>query len=124
MKENKIDREIVESARIFGQWLNRVAYKFAEKEIAETSKNRTKKVSQLKARILKQIEVDTINAESPQDMIYRAYMRLSNVLQEDVPAKAAKFLDAVNSGDELSFTKARQMLIMYMRMSPDKSPDN
>ncbi len=119
MKENKINREVVESARIFGQWLNTVACKFAEREIAETSKNRTKKVKQLKARILKQIETDTINAESPQDMIYRTYMRLNSSLQEDVPSKAAKFLDAVNSGDELSFTKARQMLLMYMRMSPD-----
>lgn len=52
-------------------------------------------------------------------MIYRTYMRLNNSLQEDVPAKAAKFLDAVNSGDEVSFTKARQMLIVFMRMSPD-----
>ncbi len=119
MEENKINREVVESARFFGQQLNTVACKFAEREISISTKNRTNKVKQLKARILKQIEIDTINAESPQDMIYRTYMRLNNALQEDVPAKAAKFLDAVNSGDEISFTEARQMLIVYMRMSPD-----
>jgi hypothetical protein len=119
MKEKKINREIVESARVFGQWLNQVAYNYARKEIGQSSKNRAEKIQQFKARVIKQIEHDTNNARTPQEMIYRTYMRINNASYEDVPARAAKFLDAVNSGDEISFTEARQMLIMYMRMRND-----
>lgn len=116
MKENKIDIEIVESARIFGQWLNQTAYKFADKEVATDIKDRKGKINQVKSKILMQIENDAANASTPQDMIFRTSIRACRMLQRDVPSQAARFIDAVNSGSEISFTEARQMLLMYLRM--------
>ena len=121
--DHKINSEIVSSARVFGQWLNRTAATFADREIESTAEDRKEKIREIKTKILKQIETDVINAATPQDMLYRTSMRAVRMSRRDVPAKAARFIDAVNSGEEIKFDEAKQMIMMYMRLKPEQ-PDS
>lgn len=115
MRENVINFEIVESARIFGQWLNKTADAVARNKVKE-KQNGLDKIKKIKAKILMQIENDIVNAKTPQDMLFRTSISAGKMLQEDVPVKAARFIDAVNSGEEISFDEARQLLMLYMRL--------
>lgn len=115
MEARKINREIVESARALGQWLNRTAYIVADSDVEESANDRAKKVRQGKAKILVEFESAAMSATSPQDMLYRISTRAGRLLQRDMPAEATKFFDETMT-EELSFQNARQMLIAYMRL--------
>ncbi len=124
MEARKINREIVESARALGQWLNRTAYIVADSDVEESANDRAKKVRQGKAKILVEFESAAMSATSPQDMLYRISTRAGRLLQRDMPAEATKFFDETMT-EELSFQNARQMLIAYMRLRStfEKSED-
>jgi hypothetical protein len=72
-----IDREIVESARALGQWLNRAAYRVADADVEDkySEAERAKKVRQAKAKILVEFESAAMSATTPQDMMYRISTR-------------------------------------------------
>lgn len=116
MKENKIDREIVESAKAYGQWLNLTAYLVAKEE---TKGKSYQDLVKQKAKVLVGFESAVMSGETPQDMLHRISTQAGRLLQSDAPAEATKFMDAVMSG-EVSAKTAQQMLIAYMRLRTEK----
>ncbi len=117
MKENKIDRDIVESARAYGQWLNLTAYLVAKEETKE--KNNYQDLIKQKAKILVGFESAAMSGETPQDMLHRVSTQAGRLLQSEAPADATKFMDAVMCG-EVDAKTAQQMLIAYMRLRTEK----
>ena len=117
MKENKINREIVESARAYGQWLNLTAYLVAKEETKE--KNNYQDLIKQKAKILVGFESAAMSGETPQDMLRRVSTQAGRLLQSEAPAEATKFIDAVMCG-EVDANTAQQMLIAYMRLRTEK----
>jgi DNA-binding protein H-NS len=115
MNARKIDRQIVESARSLGQWLNRTAYIVADSEVKPEAAERTKKVQKEKAKILVEFESAAMSAKTPQDMLHRISTRAGRLLQRDAPAEATRFYDATNSG-EIEPEDALHLLIAYMRL--------
>ncbi len=118
METRMIDREIVESARALGQWLNRAAYRVADAYVEDKhgEAERAKKVRQAKAKILVEFESAAMSATTPQDMMYRISTRAGRLLQMDMPAEAAKFLDETLIGEKLKPKDALHLLIAYMRL--------
>ncbi|MFL6215834.1 MAG: hypothetical protein ACJ74J_18265 [Blastocatellia bacterium] len=123
MRENKIPKEIVESAREYGQWLNRTAYFVAKNEVSEKTENREARIRKEKAKILIEFESAARSAETPQDMFDRVSTRAGRLLQSDAPAEATHFMDAAMSGDEVTAKDALQMLVAYMRLRSGKTPE-
>ena len=115
MKENKIDREIVESARAYGQWLNLTAYVVAKEETKDKS---YQDLIKQKAKVLVGFESAVMSGETPQDMLHRISTQAGRLLQSDAPAEATKFMDWVMSGEDGK--TAQQMLIAYMRLRTEK----
>jgi hypothetical protein len=116
MEARKINREIVESARALGQWLNRTAYLVADSEVEETAADRAKKVRQNKAKILVEFESAAMSATTPQDMLHRISTRAGRLLQQDMPAEATRFMDETNIGEFVTPKDAVHLLIAYMRL--------
>jgi len=118
METRMIDREIVESARALGQWLNRAAYKVADADVEDkySEAERAKKVRQAKAKILVEFESAAMSATTPQDMMYRISTRAGRLLQMDMPAEATTFLDETLIGEKLRPKDALHLLIAYMRL--------
>lgn len=114
MKENKIDREIVESARAYGQWLNLAAFIVANGET-----NNYSDMLKQKAKILVGFESAAMSGDTPQDMLRRVSTQAGRLLQSEAPAEATKFIDAVMCG-EVDANTAQQMLIAYMRLRTEK----
>ena len=118
METRMIDREIVESARALGQWLNRAAFKVADSDLEDKygEAERAKKIRQAKAKILVEFESAAMSATTPQDMMYRISTRAGRLLQMDMPAEATKFLDETLIGEKLKPKDALHLLIAYMRL--------
>lgn len=115
MNARKINKEIVESARSLGQWLNRTAYIVADSEVKPDTAERSKKVHKEKAKILVEFESAAMSAKTPQDMLHRISTRAGRLLQRDAPAEATRFYDATNSG-EIEPEDALHLLIAYLRL--------
>lgn len=118
---NTINSDIVKSARIFGQWLNQTAHSLADRDVEVHIEKREEKINCLKSKLLKQMETDIINSLTPQDMIFRTTMRAVKMSEQDVPSKATRFIDAVNSGKEIHFDEAKQILMIYLRLESENS---
>lgn len=116
MKENKIDREIVLSAKAYGQWLNLTAYLVAKEETKDKS---YQDLIKQKAKVLVGFESAVMSGKTPQDMLHRISTQAGRLLQSDAPAEATKFMDAVMCG-EVEAETAQQMLIAYMRLRTEK----
>lgn len=116
MEARKINREIVESARALGQWLNRTAYIVADSDVEKDAADRDKKVRQGKAKILVEFESATMSATTPQDMLHRISTRAGRLLQQDMPAEATRFFDETMIGENISPKDAAHLLIAYMRL--------
>jgi hypothetical protein len=118
METRMIDREIVESARALGQWLNRAAFRVADSDIDDkySEAERAKKIRQAKAKILVEFESAAMSATTPQDMMYRISTRAGRLLQMDMPAEATKFLDETLIGEKLKPKDALHLLVAYMRL--------
>jgi hypothetical protein len=118
METRMIDREIVESARALGQWLNRAAYRVADAGVEDkfSDTERARKVRQAKAKILVEFESAAMSATTPQDMMYRISTRAGRLLQMDMPADATKFLDETLIGEKLKPKDALHLLVAYMRL--------
>lgn len=118
METRQIDREIVESARALGQWLNRAAYRVADADTDDkySEAERAKKIRQAKAKILVEFESAAMSATTPQDMMYRISTRAGRLLQMDMPAEATRFLDETLIGEKLKPKDALHLLIAYMRL--------
>lgn len=120
MQATKIPKDIVESARELGQWLNRTAYFVADSEIKADVPDRKTKVQKEKAKILVEFESAAMSAKTPQDMLHRISTRAGRLLQQDAPAKATRYMDATASG-EIEPQDALHLLIAYLRLRSEKT---
>ena len=123
MEARKIDREIVESARALGQWLNRTAYNVARSEVEPGTPDADKKVRQGKAKILVEFESAAMSATSPQDMLYRISIRAGRLLQHDMPASATRYMDETMTGAKVAPKDALHLLVAYMRLRATSEKD-
>jgi hypothetical protein len=125
MQATKIPKDIVESARELGQWLNSTAYFVAKAEVKKpdaqilTREDRAK-IQKEKAKILVEFESAAMSAKTPQDMLHRISTRAGRLLQQDVPAKATRYMDATASG-EIEPQDALHLLIAYLRLRSEKT---
>jgi predicted RNase H-like HicB family nuclease len=120
MQERKIPKDIVESARELGQWLNRTAYFVANTEIEVGTQDRESKIQREKARILVVLESSARSAKSPQDMLDRVMTQAHRLLQQDAPPGATRFMGATMSG-EIPSEDALHLLVSYLRLRSEKA---
>lgn len=124
MEARKINREIVESARALGQWLNRTAYIVADSDVEKDAADRDKKVRQSKAKILVEFESAAMSATTPQDMLHRISTRAGRLLQQDMPAEATRFFDETMIGENILPKDAVHLLIAYLRLRSSFTKSN
>jgi hypothetical protein len=120
MQARKIPKEIVESARELGQWLNRTAFFIADSEIKSDAPDRRARVQKEKAKMLVEFESAAMSAKTPQDMLHRISTRAGRLLQQDAPAKATRYMDATASG-EIDPQDALHLLVAYLRLRSEKT---
>jgi len=116
-----ISPEVVNSAGVLGQWLNRTAYFVADGEVEGKGNNpeRTSKVRKAKAKILVEFESAAMSAKDPLDMLFRISTRAGRLLQDDLPSDAKAFMDAVAT-QQIEPQKAVWLLVAYMRLRAPK----
>lgn len=120
MDNQNISKDIVESARAFGQWLNYAAWKTADEVYDEKTQERYTKVAKEKAKILAEIESTVNSSKNSLDMLSRVSIRAGRYLKSDAPVEAGVFMDAVAMGEPeggISFENAKNLILAYSRLS-------
>lgn len=110
--------EIVQSASALGRWLNRTAF-FAARDEAEEfpSKKKLKdqQIKETKAKILIVLESAVLSAKTPEAMVSQVLRQAGQMLLDEAPAEARRFVDATNTR-EITHDQAKHLLIAYMRL--------
>lgn len=121
-KMEKIDSEIVKSARILGKWLNWVAFLAANSEIKEGTSNYWEELRKMKAKVLVELESSTFSAKTGNALIAHAITRAGRLSGMDAPEGAALFMEKTASG-ELPLDDAKNLLIAFSRLinKPEKT---
>ncbi len=123
MNEQKIDSDIVQSAREYGAYLNYVAYLIAENEVKENEEQEDggtgRDLYEAKARALAQMESTTLSARRPSALFAQLNVMAGRQVNRDVPAEAERFVEAVNTG-EIEFDVAKDLVLAYMRLRSDE----
>ncbi len=114
-KMEKIDLEIVQSARILGKWLNKVAYFAAKNEVKEGAPNYWDELRKAKAKVLVELESSTFSAKSGHALLAQAITRAGRLSGMDAPDGAALFMEKTASG-ELSLEASKNLLIAFSRL--------
>jgi len=114
-KMEKIDLEIVQSARILGKWLNKVAYFAAKNEVKQGSSNYWEELRKTKAKVLVELESSTFSSKSGNALIAQAITRAGRLSGMDAPEGAALFMEKTASG-ELPLDAAKNLLIAFSRL--------
>lgn len=125
MQATKIPKDIVESARELGQWLNSTAYFVAKGEVKKSdaqalTREDKARILKEKAKILVEFESAAMSAKTPLDMLHRISIRAGRLLQQDAPAKATRYMDAAASG-EIEPQDALHLLVAYLRLRSEKT---
>jgi hypothetical protein len=119
MNEQKIDSDIVQSAREYGAYLNYVAYLIAENEVKENEEQEDggtgRDLYEAKARALAQMESTALSARRPSALFAQLNVMAGRQVNRDVPAEAERFIEAVNTG-EIEFDVAKDLVLAYMRL--------
>lgn len=118
-KMEKIDSNIVTSARHLGKWLNLVAYFAAKREVKEGSPNYWENLREQKAKVLVDLESSTFSAKSGDAIIAQVVTRAGRLSGMDAPVEATLFMEKTSSG-ELPIEQARNLLIAFSRLKNSK----
>ena len=122
MEEYKIQRDIVESARAYGAYLNDVAY-YAAREEVDKNKERDdggtgRDIYDAKTRVLAQLESTAMSTRRPSSLFAQINVMAGRMSGRDVPAEAERFMEAVQTG-EVDFDEAKDLVLAYMRLRKD-----
>lgn len=118
----KIDKEIVTSAKELGKWLNYVAYRSAKQEV-DTSSGRDDLIK-AKAKVLVELESSIFSAKSGDALVAHTITRAGRLSGFDAPAAASLFMEEAASG-ELPLEQAKNLLIAFSRLkSKNEETDN
>jgi CRISPR-associated protein Cas8c/Csp2 len=115
MKMEKIDPQIVSSARILGKWLNKVAYFAAKAEVKTGSPNYWDELRKVKSKVLVELESSTFSSESGDELIARAVTRAGRLSGLDAPEGAALFMEKTAS-ESIPLESARNLLVAFSRL--------
>jgi hypothetical protein len=121
MNEENISKEIIESARIYGSYLNDVAYFIGlnEAENKKTGKNKF----EAKARVLAQLESTALSCKTSTELFARLNVQAGRMSNRDVPEGASAFMEATNTGN-ISIDTTKQLILAYMRLKGEKSAES
>lgn len=114
-KMEKIDLEIVQSARILGKWLNKVAYFAAKNEVKQGTPNYWEELRKTKAKVLVELESSTFSSKSGNALIAQAITRAGRLSGMDAPEGAALFMEKTAT-EELPLNAAKNLLIAFSRL--------
>ena len=121
MNKENISKDIIESARIYGSYLNYVAYIIGKNE-AE-NKETGKDVFEAKARVLAQLESTAMSCKTSTELFARLNVQAGRMSNRDVPEGASEFMEATNTG-KLSIDTAKDLILAYMRLKGEKSDES
>lgn len=113
----KIDKEIVTSAKELGKWLNYVAYRSAKKEVGTSSK--LDDLIKAKAKVLVELESSVFSTKSGDALIAYTITRAGRLSGFDAPAEASLFMEKAASG-ELPLEQAKNLIIAFSRLKSKK----
>ena len=113
--------KIVQSARMFGQWLNLAAYITATNELKgkEADKNYNEKKNAFKSKVLIELESAAFSAKTTDALFAQLMTRVGRLSGLDAPEGATEFMEATLSGD-VTLEKAKNMIIAFMRLRNKK----
>ena len=112
----KIDKEIVTSAKKLGNWLNSVAYSSAKKEVGTSNWDNLIKA---KAKVLVELESSVFSAKSGDALIAYTITRAGRLSGFDAPTEASLFMEKAVSG-ELPLEQAKNLIIAFSRLKSKK----
>ena len=113
----KIDKEIVTSAKELGKWLNYVAYRSAQQEVGTSSG--WDDLIKAKAKVLVELESSVFSAKSGDALIAYTITRAGRLSGFDAPTEASLFMEKAASG-ELPLEQAKNLLIAFSRLKSKK----
>ena len=113
----KIDKEIVTSAKELGKWLNYVAYRSAQQEVGTSSG--WDDLIKAKAKILVELESSVFSAKSGDALIAYTITRAGRLSGFDAPTEASLFMEKAASG-ELPLEQVKNLLIAFSRLKSKK----
>ena len=113
----KIDKEIVTSAKELGKWLNYVAYRSAQKEVGTSSS--WDDLTKAKAKVLVELESSVFSAKSGDALIAYTITRAGRLSGFDAPTEASLFMEKAVSG-ELPLEQAKNLIIAFSRLKSKK----
>lgn len=111
-KMEKINIEIVQSAKVLGRWLNYVAYLTAKAEHPNTKSEEFRKT---KAKVLVEIESSAFSAKTGDALIAQVVTRGGRLSQMDAPPEADIYIEQTCSG-ELPLDNAKNLLMAFSRL--------
>jgi len=111
-KMEKINIEIVKSAKELGRWLNYVAYRTAKAEHPNTKSEDFRKT---KAKVLVEIESSAFSAKTGDALIAQVVTRAGRLSQMDAPPEADIYIEQTCSG-ELPLDNAKNLLMAFSRL--------
>ena len=117
MNEENISKEIIESARVYGSYLNLVAYLIGKDEA--DNKQTGKNEFEAKARVLAQFESTAMSCKTSTELFSRLNVQAGRMSNRDVPEGASVFMEATNTGN-ISIDTAKQLILAYMRLRGEK----
>jgi hypothetical protein len=120
----KIDKEIINSVKELGKWVNQVAYFAATQELEQrkvlnTDEKYWEKLRKTKIKFLLNIESGVLSAQTNDEFIKQIIMRVSRLSNYDVPESCELFIDSLLCGD-LSLDNAKNMIVSYSRIKDIK----
>ena len=113
----KIDKEIVTSAKELGKWLNNVAYHSAQQEVGTSPGGDD--LIKAKAKVLVELESSIFSAKSGDALVAHTITRAGRLSGLDAPAAASLFMEEAASG-ELPLEQAKNLLIAFSRLKSKK----
>ena len=118
MNEKNISKEVIESARTYGSYLNYVAYLIGKNEA--DNKKTGRELNEAKARVLAQLESTAMSCKSSAALFAQLNVQAGRMSNIDVPEEASEFMEATNTG-KISLETAQQLILAYMRLRSEKS---
>jgi len=118
MNKENIPKEIIESARTYGSYLNYVGYIIGKHEVE--NKETGRELNEAKARVLAQLESTAMSCKTSTALFAQLNVQAGRMSNIDVPEGASEFMEASNTG-KISLETAQQLILAYMRLRSDKS---
>lgn len=122
MSERAIPKDIVQSARAYGSYLNYVAYLIAKDEVENKETGRD--LYEAKSRALAQMESTAMSAKSTSALFGRLNRDAGQQTNRDAPAEAGPFMEAAIAGEGVELDTVKELVLAFMRLRTDEDDDD